>query len=326
MEAVDRIGGDGLRKTLLWACLAGFLAACATAGSSAEDAGPATQDAEPRADGGLPLVTDASGAIDASENMRDSSGPDVDAPDAEMDASVEPPDAAAPPEGGSLGDASFDANVRDAAVDATPEDAALDAVADVTVDASQPDAAPDAQPWDATTDAEPEDAMPPGPDGSEAGPDADATTDAEPEPVSRCVPGVYRGTFEGELRVRILLLELNLFDIAGEIEITAEAAGADADRLQIQNGRIEGADQDGNPVQADVSGTLDCGTLQLEDGTLTNGLYVREAFDMEVEFEGTVEATYEPGETPRVVGTWSAQGERESGDGTFEAALEPPAP
>jgi hypothetical protein len=151
----------------------------------------------------------------------------------------------------------------------------------------------------------------PRPDAGGPEPELDAS-----QPESECKAGHYQGTFHGTINV---LLVLNI-PIEGDISIDVQAS-EQGDSLVIENGTVMGTDQDGNPVTADVVGTLDCPTKTLEDGELRNGVYVRESINQTIKFAGTVQATYHAGNPPTVSGTWSTQGGIESGSGPFNAVL-----
>ena len=153
----------------------------------------------------------------------------------------------------------------------------------------------------------------------------DAGSKAEPdssivEEPSTCFAGVYTGTFEGEIKV----LGFISLPIEGEIAITV-ATSDSGDSLTIEDGEIMGEDQDGNPIQAEVSGSMNCVTNRLENGKLLNGVYTRTGLGMTVEFEGTADATYEPGDQPSLSGTWKTNGGPiEQGMGTFGAKFQLP--
>ena len=133
-----------------------------------------------------------------------------------------------------------------------------------------------------------------------------------------CQPGTYVGSFSGKITA-LLVVNIN---ITGDISIDAlTAAGGDV--LTIDHGKVTGTDSDGNPVTADVTGTLDCATKQLMNGALTNGVYTRKIINQTVKFEGTVQAVYAPGNPPAVSGVWQTSGGVEMGSGNFNAVLKP---
>jgi hypothetical protein len=111
-------------------------------------------------------------------------------------------------------------------------------------------------------------------------------------------------------------------DIKGDISIDALSA-AEGDVLTIDHGKVTGTDTDGNPVTADVTGTLDCRTKQLMNGALTNGVYTRKIINQTVNFSGSAQAVYNPGNPPSVNGVWQTSGGVEMGNGTFNAVLKP---
>ena len=97
------------------------------------------------------------------------------------------------------------------------------------------------------------------------------------------------------------------------------------DYLTIEDGEITGQDQDGNPIQAEVSGSMNCTTNRLENGKLLNGMYTRTGLGMTVQFEGTADAVYAPGDKPSLLGTWKTNGGPiEQGMGTFDATFQTP--
>lgn len=163
-------------------------------------------------------------------------------------------------------------------------------------------------------------------DAGHAGPqaDADGKNPSEPDagaPDSQkpaCIAGTYVGTFSGNISA---LYVVNL-PIAGQISIGVSTSSSTAE-LVIENGSITGQDQDGNPITAVVEGTLNCTTRQLEGGALKNGRYTRTTLNQTIEFEGSVAATYYPGDVPRVTGTWKTTGGVEKAAGDFNASLSP---
>jgi hypothetical protein len=153
---------------------------------------------------------------------------------------------------------------------------------------------------------------------ADRGPASEADAGEPPSPKPACVAGTYVGTFSGNISA---LYVVNL-PIAGEISIDVGTSSSTA-MLVIENGSITGQDQDGNPITADVEGTLNCTTRQLEGGALKNGKYERTTLNQTVEFEGSVAATYYPGDVPRVTGTWKTTGGVEKAAGDFSASLSP---
>jgi hypothetical protein len=141
---------------------------------------------------------------------------------------------------------------------------------------------------------------------------------------SECVAGTYRGVFAGE--VQFLpgiggLLGLLSVDITGTLEITVEA-DALGSVLIAKNGKVHGTDQDGNPVDADLTGSLDCVTKKLVNGKLVNGKYVRSGL-INTSFSGTVAGNYSA-DPPSASGTWeTSAGVLEGGGGTWSATLVP---
>lgn len=157
-------------------------------------------------------------------------------------------------------------------------------------------------PNDAATGTGPDTGMP-----VDNRPDTGSPQDEAPE----CLAGTYVGTFSGNITA---LFFLNL-PISGQLELDVTNAEGD-DVLIIENGRIDGNDQDGNPVEAQINGQLDCTTRTLT-GTLDNGVYRRLSINQTVNFSGTTNGTYVPGDPPVAMGTWRTSGGIEMGEGTF---------
>jgi len=181
-------------------------------------------------------------------------------------------------------------------------------------------AAPDAG---AAVDAGADAGAAPGSDAGAAdgGSAPDAATYSDAGPASECVPGTYKGAFSGQVNfLPIAFGGLLGVDITGTISISIEADAKGA-LLTAKNGTVEGTDQDGNPVRAQVTGTLDCATKKLQNGKLVNGTYVRTGTT--VSFSGTVTADYSPN-PPSATGTWKTSGGLlEGGNGVWSAVLVP---
>jgi len=116
----------------------------------------------------------------------------------------------------------------------------------------------------------------------------------------RCRPGVYAGTFSGELH----LANLPVGNVSGMVRAKLQIADG-SDNLTV-SGVIVGADDEGNPVRADVSGLLDCATHQLV-GRLEHGRYevprLLAAGTTPSEFGGAVTAAYSDN-PPSAAGMW----------------------
>lgn len=203
--------------------------------------------------------------------------------------------------------------------DAAAPDASEEEDADAPTDASDSPLTPpqgnrDAA-WNELPDAGPGTGPGSGEDASSPAPqDAGSTP---PVMEYECKPGTYAGTFEGEIKI----FNFIALPIEGEIAIVAHTSSTGSD-LVIENGSIQGRDQDGNPVQAKVEGTLNCATRKLIGGRLFDGTYTRTLLNQTVNFQGTVAATYMPGAVPSVSGTWKTTGGLiEQGEGTFEATF-----
>lgn len=137
-----------------------------------------------------------------------------------------------------------------------------------------------------------------------------------------CVAGTYEGVFAGTVQFLPTPLGALLdVDIEGSLEITVEA-DALGSVLVARNGKVRGSDQDGNPVEADLTGSLDCASKKLVNGKLVNGQYTRGGF-ITTSFSGTVEGAY-VADPPSASGTWkTSAGFLEGGGGTWSATHVP---
>ena len=140
---------------------------------------------------------------------------------------------------------------------------------------------------------------------------------------SRCVAGRYVGTFSGELRALNGIVRI---DVVGVIRF--ELPSAEGGSLTVRAGTIEGKDADGHPMQAIVSGVLNCTTGELDNGRITAGTYTRPDPVLRnrtttARFAGVMRAKFTAGERPTGEGTWDVDSERSTrnGNGTFEVQL-----
>ena len=119
-------------------------------------------------------------------------------------------------------------------------------------------------------------------------------------------------------------------DISGTIsvEIAAPAGSSPPNLLPIRNGELEGADQDGNPIRAVVTGTLNCANRTLDNGRITDGAYRRPdpllpfAPPTTTRFSGTLTARYRA-DPPSAQGRWEVENESglRAGTGSWSVAL-----
>jgi hypothetical protein len=112
-------------------------------------------------------------------------------------------------------------------------------------------------------------------------------------PMGECLPGLYVGTFEGNVAGMVATGTVSL-----TLEAVSEGTG-EFTTLVIRDGHVEG-EANGAPYTADVTGELDCETARLMDGRLENGTYRGFAWS------GTTEARYDPIAHAFVEGTWTA--------------------
>jgi hypothetical protein len=141
-----------------------------------------------------------------------------------------------------------------------------------------------------------------------------------------CLAGTYKGSFEGEISA---LLGAIRIDVAGDMTIDVELSGA-GDRLMIRTGVLQGTDTSDqkNPLFARISGTLNCATKKLENGTISDGTYNRVdpiwgGPPTTTTFAGTAAGSYSTS-PPAAYGTWMVKngtGTRTS-MGTFNVTLQ----
>jgi hypothetical protein len=89
--------------------------------------------------------------------------------------------------------------------------------------------------------------------------------------VGSCKAGHYSGSFTGMYASGLTFVGVPI-PVAGNLSLTL-AQSADGEFFEITGGHICGTADGLFPFKADVSGTLDCKTGQLVNGTLTNGAY-----------------------------------------------------
>lgn len=189
-------------------------------------------------------------------------------------------------------------------------------------------------PYDAGKPATQEDAKVPETDVPDSGPPAveDAGPPAVPDAGAAdagrtgCLPGIYKGAFQGEISA---LLGAIRIDVAGDITIDVELDGS-GDRLNVKTGVLQGTDtsDDKNPLFARIGGVLNCATKMIENGTITDGTYNRVdpiwgGPPTTTTFSGTITGIYSTS-PPAAVGTWmvkNASGTRTS-MGTWDAILQ----
>ncbi len=140
--------------------------------------------------------------------------------------------------------------------------------------------------------------VPPGKDAAvDAGSDAAALVDAAADAAQDastavvdagppCTPGIYAGQFQGSLSGP---LTFGRADVTGAVTLQVTSASAGR-TLQIQSGALDGVDDKGNAFVAKITGTIDCGTRQLVNGTITNGDYKQ--LLLHTAFIGVASASY----------------------------------
>jgi hypothetical protein len=151
-----------------------------------------------------------------------------------------------------------------------------------------------------------------------------ASAGATSQATQRCAPGNYSGTFAGTVQV----LTLPVTGITGIVtaELVQNKAG---DTLAIASSRVEGMADEKTSITAKLVGVVNCATLELEGGGLTEGvLKGRDLFnqDTSMMFSGSASAMYSSG-PPALKGMWQAAPDSAlSGSGTWSIALSPATP
>ncbi len=137
-----------------------------------------------------------------------------------------------------------------------------------------------------------------------------------------CVPGAYAGEFEGS--VTIENIPVPVFGTVNMVlEQQEEGWSGEFPTLVIKDGYLEG-EALGFPYEAALEGTLNCETLQLENGRLVDGIYIWNNTDQYF-WEGTIKGAYNPQQHAFYDGEW--EGEEANGFaigvGTWSASLSP---
>jgi len=139
-----------------------------------------------------------------------------------------------------------------------------------------------------------------------------------------CVAGTYRGVFNGDISALGGFVQIR---IAGDttIDLTGTVG---ARELAIQNGKLQGADQSGNPIEARITGRVDCRTHQVLNGQLLSGSYRRRdpiwgGLPITVGFSGRATGTFFD-DPPSAIGRWEVTNDRgtRSGSGTWTARIQ----
>lgn len=91
--------------------------------------------------------------------------------------------------------------------------------------------------------------------------------------------------------------------------------------LPIIAGMMSGStQQQGGTATANVTGELDCNSLTLVNGKLTNGKATIPMLGFSLPFTGTIDGSYDPAQQAFVNGTLTAMGTSFTGNGTWEAS------
>lgn len=104
-----------------------------------------------------------------------------------------------------------------------------------------------------------------------------------------CKAGQYKGSFVGIYSPSIAVAPVPI-PVAGDIDLTLTKSQS-GEFFEITGGKVSGVADLLFPFSADVKGTLDCTTMTLENGFLSNGTYIVGVFPYP--FEGPLTASYD---------------------------------
>lgn len=116
-----------------------------------------------------------------------------------------------------------------------------------------------------------------------------------------CKAGHYKGSFVGIYSPSIAVAPVPI-PVAGDIDLTLTKS-ANGEFFDITGGKVSGVADLLFPFAADVKGTLNCTTVKLENGFLSNGTYVVGVFPYP--FEGPLDASYDKLTHAFTSGTWT---------------------
>jgi hypothetical protein len=104
-----------------------------------------------------------------------------------------------------------------------------------------------------------------------------------------CKAGHYKGSFVGIYSPSIAVAPVPI-PVAGDIDLTLTKSQS-GEFFEITGGKVSGVADLLFPFSADVKGTLNCATMTLENGFLSNGTYIVGVFPYP--FEGPLTASYD---------------------------------
>ncbi len=140
-----------------------------------------------------------------------------------------------------------------------------------------------------------------------ATPDLAMAPDMASPPLA-CSAGRYEGTFSGQLMSNI---SSDMGPVTGNVVLTLDMSGGEI--FTISNGSLEGTakttdpnsgQQVLSPYTAELEGTLNCGTLTLDNGMLKNGQVMVQGLNFQ--FAGLIDGNYDPA-TLTIKGNWSGK-------------------
>lgn len=137
-----------------------------------------------------------------------------------------------------------------------------------------------------------------------------------------CKAGHYQGSFIGMYSPSIAVAPVPI-PVAGNIDLTLTQS-SNGEYFEITDGKVSGVADLLFPFSADVKGTLNCTTMQLENGFLSNGVYIVGVIPFP--FEGPLTGEYDKvthafTKDTWTVGepTWTTPPSPYGGSGTWEA-------
>jgi hypothetical protein len=116
-----------------------------------------------------------------------------------------------------------------------------------------------------------------------------------------CKAGHYSGSFVGIYSPSIAVAPVPI-PVAGNIDLTLTKS-QNGEFFDITGGKISGVADLLFPFAADVKGTLNCTTMTLENGFLSNGTYIVGVFPYP--FEGPLTASYDKLTHAFTAGKWT---------------------
>ena len=139
------------------------------------------------------------------------------------------------------------------------------------------------------------------------------------EPKSPCRPGKYSGVINGTISLTGLI---SLGTMAGTIDLRLVTDDEHPDLLVMQDGRLQGIDDNLNKFSAGITGKVKCSSGELVDIAVERGAFADSAAIAQVRFAGAAKGQYSM-DPPALVGTWQVNDESSllAGEGTWSASM-----